>query len=324
MFKKFCIAVLVIFGISTVFCAASGAGEHGGKSGNWEKKIKWAKVPAVVQAAIEKHTVGGKITEIVKKSEDGKIVYEFEVQKDGKELDLRVASDGTYLGEEDAEGNITGSEAGAQADKTWIDKFEVNERNLSSTGRNDYFILEPGYQLVLKGKEDDKDVVLTITVLDETKKVGVVETRIVEERETKGGEMVEVSRNYFAIDRTTRNVYYFGEDVDMYEDGKVINHEGSWLSGKDGARYGLAMPGKVEVGYRHYQEVAPEIAMDRAEIVSVSEVVKTPAGKFERCLKTRESSALKPSEKEYKLYAPGVGLLRDEDAKLVKYGVAGR
>lgn len=328
MFKSFWSVVLalglVVFGITAPFHVASDAAERGEKENGSEKKIKWAQVPAVVQAAIEKRVAGGKITEVVKKQYRGKVFYEFEVRKDGAELDYRVAPDGTFLGVEDDEGNVTGSEEGTKMDRSWVDSFAVDGRNWSSTGKNDYFVLEPGYQLVLQGKEDEEEVVLTITVLNETKKVGGVETRIVEERESKGGKLVEVSRNYFAVDRTTWNVYYFGEDVDMYENGKVVNHEGSWLTGKDGARYGLAMPGKPEVGYRHYQEIAPKVAMDRAEIVSVSEVIRTPAGTFRRCLKTAESSALKPAEREYKLYAPGIGLIQDEDNLLVKYGVVSR
>jgi Concanavalin A-like lectin/glucanases superfamily len=52
---------------------------------------------------------------------------------------------------------------------------------------------------------------LTITVLNETKMVDGVETRVVEERETKGGKLKEVSRNYFAISKRTNDVFYFGE-----------------------------------------------------------------------------------------------------------------
>src|SRR4051812_38744706 len=94
------------------------------------------------------------------------------------------------------------------ADKTFTDKFDVDEKNLVSSGKNKYFNLEPGYQL----EYADDDEKLVITVLDETKKFGNVETRVVEERELKGENLVEISRNYFAIDKTTKNVYYFGED----------------------------------------------------------------------------------------------------------------
>lgn len=212
--------------------------------------------------------------------------------------------------------------AGVRAeDKPFRDTFAVPEGNFVSTGKNTYFILEPGYQLAYAGEEDGKKSVLIITVLSETKKVANVETRVVEERETVDGTLTEVSRNYFAVDKATNDIYYFGEDVDTYKDGKVAGHEGSWLAGVNGAMYGLIMPGAPKEGDRYCQEVAPGVAMDRAEIVSLTEKVKTPAGKFENCLKTKETSGLNPKEKAYKYYAPGVGLLRDADLKLTKYGM---
>src|SRR5438093_6910320 len=163
----------------------------------------------------------------------------------------------------------------------WTSQFLTEPDELVSVGRNPYFILEPGYQLVLEGAGAQ----LIITVLNETKKVDGVETRVVEERETKNGQLTEVARNYFAISKRTNDVFYFGEDVDMYKDGKVVNHDGSWLSGVNGSKFGLMTPGRVLMHSRYYQEVAPKIAMDRATIVSVTETVKTPAREFKNCLK---------------------------------------
>jgi len=203
-----------------------------------------------------------------------------------------------------------------KAGSSWTDRFTVSKDELSSTGRNSYFILEPGYQSVFT----DGSERLVITVLNETKMVDGVETRVVEERETRGGQLVEISRNYFAIHPSTKDVYYFGEDVDIYRGGKIVNHEGAWLSGVKGARFGLMMPGKPAVGSRYYQEVAPGIAMDRAEIVGLHETVKAPAGVFKGCLKTEETTPLEPGTKGYKCYAPGIGLIQDGSVKLVKYG----
>src|SRR5437016_10880559 len=64
----------------------------------------------------------------------------------------------------------------------WTSAFLTEPDELASTGRNPYFILEPGHTLVLEGGGAQ----LIITVLNETKKVDGVETRVVEERETKG------------------------------------------------------------------------------------------------------------------------------------------
>ena len=212
--------------------------------------------------------------------------------------------------------------AGA-AEKKFTDVFNVDKSELSSVGTNRYFVLAPGYFLVLEGKEGGKPTVLTITVLNETKNVDGVETRVVEEREVAAGQIVEVSRNYFAISKRTTEVFYFGEDVDMYKDGRVNSHEGSWLSGAAGARFGLAMPATPLLGARYHQEVAPKTAMDRAEIVSLTETLDTPAGKFENCVKTEETSGLE-SGKESKLYVAGIGLIQDAALKLTKHGYQGQ
>lgn len=202
----------------------------------------------------------------------------------------------------------------------WTENFPEDARDFSSKGSNTFFILEPGFQSVLEGKEDEKDVQLIITVLDETKKIGGIETRVVEEKESKNGKLVEVSRNFFAISKKTNNVYYFGEDVDIYSKGKVVSHDGAWLAETNGAKFGLIMPGSILLGARYYQEVAPDVAMDRAEIISMTETMETPAGVFKNCLKTEEGTALDENEKGYKFYAPGIGLIKDGSVKLVKYG----
>jgi hypothetical protein len=209
----------------------------------------------------------------------------------------------------------------AAGSKGFTDSFEVDKTDLTSTGRNRFFILEPGHQLILEGKDGGKATVLAITVLNETKMVDGVETRVVEERETTDGQVVEISRNFFAISKRTSDVFYFGEDVDNYKGGKIVNHEGAWLSGANGARFGLAMPGTPLLGAKYLQEIAPKVAMDRAEVVNLAETLQTPAGKFEHCLKTEESSAIEGG-KEYKVYAPGVGLILDGNLKLTKHGRA--
>lgn len=203
----------------------------------------------------------------------------------------------------------------------WQHDFATQDCDFSSTGRSDYFILEPGAQLVLEQRDGRDKVQLVVTVLDETKIVDGIETRVVEEKESENGEIVEISRNYFAICGQTKDVFYFGETVDFYQDGEVSNHEGSWLAGVDGAKAGIIMPGKPEIGMKYYQEVAPEIAEDRAEIISLDEVVVTPAGRFEKVLKVKEENPLEGRETEYKFHVKGIGLIQDEDLKLVQYTI---
>lgn len=201
---------------------------------------------------------------------------------------------------------------------TWIDHFPIPREELVATGGNPHFILEPGHYLILEGDNTR----LTITVLGETKMVDGVETRVVEEREIKRGELAEVSRNYYAISKRTNDVFYFGEEVDFYKDGQIINHEGAWLAGLQDAKFGLIMPAQVSLNVGYYQELAPNISMDRARIVSMNETVRTAAGEFTNCLKVEETTPLKTDSVEFKYYAPGIGMVRDGDMTLVEVGKA--
>lgn len=201
----------------------------------------------------------------------------------------------------------------------WLQSFPVDPQKLATEGENPYFILKPGYQTTFEGKEGGKPAKLVITVLYETLIVAGVNTRVVEEREWSDGELIEVSRNYFAISPAAGDVYYFGEDVDIYKQGKVVSHDGTWRHRSEGATFGLMMPGRPVVGMKFYQEQAKGVAMDRAEIVSLTDRLTTPAGAFERCLRSKETTPLEKLAHEFKIYAPGVGLVKDGNLELVSH-----
>lgn len=216
-------------------------------------------------------------------------------------------------------GEIRGQVSCEQSEEGFLDSFNLEACDLSPNGSNGYFFLEPGYKLTLEGQEDGAAIQLIVTVLDETETVDGVETRVVEERESEDGELIEVSRNFFAICTQTNDVFYFGEEVDLYEGGQVVGSEGAWLAGEGDNRPGLIVPAEPKVGMKYYQEVAPGVAEDRAEIISLDEVVVTPAGTFDHVLKVEETNPLESGEREYKYHAPGIGLIQDAELKLVKY-----
>ena len=110
-----------------------------------------------------------------------------------------------------------------------------------------------------------------------------------------------------------------GKTLTFIKTAKLSAITGLGKAGNDNARAGMIMPGKVEVGLKYYQELAKGIDEGRAEVVSLDDVIDTPAGKFQQVLKTEETTALEPGEKEYKFYAPGIGLIQDDMLKLVKY-----
>ncbi len=221
--------------------------------------------------------------------------------------DTLEAENDTEQGETEGENEYTAS-------------FRAEDCTFSSTGRNPFFILEPNYQLVLAGGDATEAAEVIITVLNETRQVNGTETRVIEERESIDGELVEISRNFFAICEETNSVFYFGEEVDDYDNGNIISHEGAWLAGVDANRAGVIMPGTILLGARYYQEIAPNVALDRAEIIDTGEVIQTPSGDFSDTLITRETNPLEANVAELKYYAAGIGLIQEEDLMLQRYG----
>ncbi len=205
--------------------------------------------------------------------------------------------------------------------------FRFQDTALIPIGANAYFTLQPGKSWRYEGEEGGDIVELEITVLPQVKWIsfpvnGQIKwalTRVIEERETINGELAEVSRNYFARDLKTANIFYLGEDVDFYKNGKIIGHEGSWRAGVDGAMPGLMMPAHFLLGSRYFQEIAPGVAMDRAEHFDMGDVVTTPAGTFHGCVTIRETTPLEPGSEGFKVYAPKVGLIKDGFLELVEH-----
>lgn len=279
-----------------------------------ETEVAPAALPKEVSAAIAKAAPGAHVVEaercetlavaVLVPLPSPQVLFGVEVKGKGE---ITVGADGSIP---EAQGKKVKGQS-----QTFRDTFPVDKANLAATGASPYFIaLIPGTRLsyVAKNGQDT----LQLTILNETRVVDGVTTAILEERESVKGQLEEVSRNFFALDKTTGDVYYFGEEVDIYEDGKIVKHEGAWESGVDNARFGLMLPGKPQIGDRFYQEIAKN-AMDRAEITSLTAEIQTPAGTFSNCLRIKETSAIESGSSE-KVFAPGVGMIKDDSFLLTK------
>ncbi|MGH2578823.1 MAG: hypothetical protein ACRDG9_13915 [Actinomycetota bacterium] len=187
---------------------------------------------------------------------------------------------------------------------------------------NSFFPLPVGHQVVLEGEEAGGHLLVRIMSLDETETVAGVESRVVEEYEAKRGEVVEISRNFFA-QAQDGTVCYFGEDVDIYDGaGNITSHSGAWRAGVGGNRPGIFMPPTLEVGLAFQQEIAPGIAEDQAKVIALGEATEVPAGTFEETATLRDGSPLDGSSGE-KVYARGIGLIVDGPARLTRYSPLG-
>jgi hypothetical protein len=139
-----------------------------------------------------------------------------------------------------------------------------------------------------------------------------VEALTVEDREyDAAGSLTEATLDYFAQD-DAGNVYYLGEDVDTYKDGKVSGHGGGWLLGRDTTIPGVLLPAHPKVGDAFRSENVPGITVEDDEVVSDSETLAVPGGTFHHCIKIMEHAS--DGGTEYKYYAPGTGVIAEMDA----------
>jgi len=217
----------------------------------------------------------------------------------------------------------------ALADDEFTSDFAIERCGFVNSGaQNPYFSLQPGRRLVLEGDDDGEAVRLEITVLAATKSIDFVApsgkpmhvvARVVEERESKDGELAEVSRNFFARCKQTNDVFYFGEEVDFYENGQIVGHSGAWQAGVNGAQPGILVPARFLLGARYYQEQAPGIALDRAENVEMGLTLHLAGRRLRDCVAVAETSAIESGESA-KVYCPGVGLVLDDDIELTSFG----
>ena len=173
---------------------------------------------------------------------------------------------------------------------------------------NKYYTLKSGMKATYKKRTPKGTTRIEIEVTGETKKVLGVTTIVVRGRQWLNGELTEETREWVAQDKDG-NVWYFGEAVDNYQNGRLVNHEGSWEAGVDGAKPGIVMLNNPRAGDTYRQEYYPGTAEDMGTVVSVGKRVTVPRGaSFEDCVKIRDWSRI-TGEAEHKYYCVGAGLM---------------
>jgi hypothetical protein len=185
---------------------------------------------------------------------------------------------------------------------------ELNPADFTTDIDNPYWPMRPGSRWVYRETAPDgtrQRVVVTVTSKRKTTANRVV-ARVVHDVVTEGGELVEVTDDWYAQD-CAGNLWYLGEDTAEYENGKVVSRAGSWEAGVDGAQAGILLPANPTVGMTYRQEYYAGEAEDAGAIFSLDEQVGVPAGHFTDVVMTKDTTPLHPRALEFKFYARGVG-----------------
>lgn len=206
---------------------------------------------------------------------------------------------------------------------------EIIPRNFVPAVNNKFFPLAIGTTFIYESELEEGTERTEVSVTDDKMDVMGVGTTVVWDRVWLDDNLIEDTKDWFAQDKDG-NVWYFGEDSKEYSDGKVVNTEGSWQAGIDGAKPGIIMKANPNVGEIYRQEYYSGIAEDMAEVVSLNETVSVSYGKFTGCIKIREWNPLESDVNEFKYYCPQIGVVmetnpdEDEMMELVDVKVNGQ
>ncbi len=197
-----------------------------------------------------------------------------------------------------------------------------------STMPNPYFSLEAGTTQVLRAGEDFEETIV-VHVTEEVREIQGVDCRIVvdivvlAEDDGEGGvdyEAVEVTNDYYAQAQVANDVFYCGEVARNFEDGALVDLDGSFEAGRDFAKAGILIKANPWAGDAHRQEWLLGEAEDVVQYVGVTEA-PTPEEGGENpndafscsmhggCVKTEEFNPNEPEAGEFKYFLPGVGFV---------------
>ena len=182
----------------------------------------------------------------------------------------------------------------------------IDPANFVSVIDNPYFPLTPGTTYIYEGQTADGLEHNEVTVTHRTRTIMGVKCVEVKDTVRVDGKLTEDTLDWFAQD-VDGNVWYFGENTHELENGLISTIEGSFRAGIEGAKPGIIMEAHPKVGDFYRQEFDLGNAEDNAQVTGLNASVTVPAGHYNHCLKTTETTPLEPDAKEDKYYAKGVG-----------------
>jgi hypothetical protein len=208
--------------------------------------------------------------------------------------------------------SVVAASGGGQATSPTV--RTMSRGQFSNPQQNPYFPLHPGTVSRYRGTDDGERYRERVHVTHRTKRIQGVTTTVVSDvlRRTDGS-LAEKTRDWYAPDNAG-NVWYFGEATATYDErGHIENREGSWRAGVHGAVAGKIMPANPRPTDAYRQEYRRGQAEDQAWIVQRNAHTTVPYGTLHHVVRSFEWTRLEKKVLSLKLYAPGLGIVREKD-----------
>jgi hypothetical protein len=162
-------------------------------------------------------------------------------------------------------------------------------------------------QVIMGGHVDDKPFRTEVTLLPGTKPItwrgATTDTAVIQYVAYLDGRIHEVALDWYA-QADDGSVWYFGEDVFNFEDGKVADTSGTWMA-SDQTPAAMIMPATPAVGNVYRPENAPEVVFEEVRVQKVDQTVPGPHGNVSGAIEVMELHM--DGTREAKVFAPGYG-----------------
>jgi hypothetical protein len=162
-------------------------------------------------------------------------------------------------------------------------------------------------QVIMGGHVEGEPFRTEVTLLPETKPIewggNTVDTAVSQYVAYLDGRIHEVALDWYA-QADDGSVWYFGEDVFNYEDGKVADTEGTWIA-SDETPAAMIMPAKPAVGNVYRPENAPGVVFEEVRVEKIDQTVAGPSGNISGAIEVSELHM--DGKREGKVFAPGYG-----------------
>ena len=192
---------------------------------------------------------------------------------------------------------------------------DINPANFTNSTiiTNPYYPATPGKKYIYEGQTDEGFERVEEQRLNITKTIMGITCVISNFKGYVNDKLVEETWDWYAQDNDG-TLWYFGEEVNNYnQNGTLIDHGGSWEAGVDGAQPGKIMPAHPQTAMKYREEYYFGHAEDQAEIIGTGLNETISLGTYNNCIKTKNWTVLEPDALENKIYAPGIGLIKETD-----------
>jgi len=145
---------------------------------------------------------------------------------------------------------------------------------------NPLFPVSKVTQTLLLGHVEGKPLHVVYTLRPGTRTIAwddkQIKTLIVQYIAHVDGRIVEAAIDWYG-QADDGAVWYFGEDVFNYEDGVIVDTDGTWLAGEDGP-VAMIMPASPKVGDVYRVENIPGLVFEEVTVKTISQTLDGPSG----------------------------------------------